>query len=602
MPLCRGNMKPKMLNFLRMVSLLCIAVLLVTSATGCSGQDNGRPLVATREGLIRGAIGRSVAGRLFYSFKGIRYAKPPVGSLRFQPPQRQLAWRGVADGLSHGNVCPQFDMLANNTLKGDEDCLFANVYTPHLPELSRPATAGLPVMVFIHGGGFSTGSGDDDIYGPSYFMDEDVVLVTFNYRLNTFGFFTTHDAAATGNYGLLDQVLLLQWVQDNIAAFGGDPHAVTIFGVSAGGASVSLLVLSPLAKGLFHHAITQSGSALASWALGSRKNSAAENLADLLECPMEDVAAMVECIREQPWEKIAEHTKTLKPGFQYQLRVDREAENPLIPEDPHLLLARGEFNLVPWMSGLTQEEGALFVPLLFSNKQVVEALSKGNLSEWVQAADLITASGVNKLDCGADPMKEAKRVYDFYVGDRGANASDLLPLVQGWADRHLVSPMVAEMTLASQHAPVYKYLLDYSGPGRLSLAHVDLFWPGVPDYGTTHGDDIPYLFSNDKLPLVQRGSPTHTMVRFMVNVWTTFARTGRPGSDLLPMPDWPVFTELHQRHMRLNTAPSVGERLFQERVDFWKTVPINEPWRHPVDTTCLDDSVSEDREQTDGDM
>ncbi|XP_043212859.1 juvenile hormone esterase-like [Amphibalanus amphitrite] len=595
-------MKPKTLNFLRMVSLLCTAALLVTSAAGCSGQDDGRPLIATREGLIRGAIGRSVAGRLFYSFKGIRYAEPPVGSLRFQPPQRHLAWRGVADGLSHGKVCPQFDKLANNTLKGDEDCLFANVYTPRLPDPSRPATAGLPVMVYIHGGGLVTGSGDDDIYGPSYFMDEDVVLVTFNYRLNTFGFFTTHDAAATGNYGLLDQVLLLQWVQDNIAAFGGDPHAVTIFGESAGGASVSLLMLSPLAKGLFHHAITQSGTALARWGLGSRKENAAEKLAALLGCPTEDVTAMVECIRKQPWKKIAEHTKTLKPGFQEQLRVDRDAENPLIPDDPHLLLARGEFNLVPWMSGLTQEEGAFFAPSLFANKRAVEALSEGNLSAWAQTAGLVTASGVNKLDCGADPMKEAKRVYDFYVGDRDVDTSSLLPLTQSWADRHLVSPMAAEMTLASQYAPVYKYLLDHIGPGRLSQADVNLFRPGVPDFGTTHADDILYLFSNDKLPPARRGTPTHTMVRFMVNVWTMFARTGRPGSDVLPMPDWPVFTELHQRHMRLNTAPSVGERLFQERIDFWKTVPINEPWRHPVeDGLCLGEPNPEGGEQRDGD-
>ncbi|KAF0310373.1 Liver carboxylesterase [Amphibalanus amphitrite] len=490
--------------------------------------------------------------------------------------------KGVADGLSHGNVCPQFDKLANNTLKGDEDCLFANVYTPHLPELSRPATAGLPVMVFIHGGGFVTGSGDDDIHGPSYFMDEDVVLVTFNYRLNT---------------------CCCCWVQDNIAAFGGDPHAVTIFGVSAGGASVSLLVLSPLAKGLFHHAITQSGTALASWVLGSPENNAAEKLAGLLDCSTEDVAAMVECIREQPWEKIAEHTKTLQPGFQDQLHVDREAENPLIPEDPHLLLARGEFSLVPWMSGLTQEEGALFVPLILGNRQVVAALSTGNLSAWARTADVVTADGVSKVDCGGDPIKEAKQVYNFYVGDRGINSSGLLPLVQAWTDRQFVSPMAAEMTLASHHAPVYKYLLDYDGPGRLSLAHVDLFLPGVPDYGTTHGDDILYLFSNDKLPLVQRGTPTHTMVRFMVNVWTTFARTGRPGSDVLPMPDWPVFTELHQRHMRLNAAPSVGERLFQERIDFWKTVPINEPWRHPVeDGLCLEGPNPEGGEQPDGDQ
>ena len=264
--------------------LLYVVLLLAAMTAGCVENDTGRPLVATREGLVRGAIARSAAGRLFYSFKGIRYARAPVGSLRFQPPQRHPGWSGIADGLSHGSVCPQLDFLANFTLKGSEDCLFANVYTPRLPTTPRSA-GGLPVMVFIHDGGFTMGRGDADVYGPQYFMDEDVVLVTFNYRLGALGFFTTHDGHASGNYGLLDQVLLLRWVQDNIAAFGGDPGSVTIFGESAGASSVSILVLSPLTRGLLHHAISQSGTAVAGlggWQQGDGSRQGAGEPAELL--------------------------------------------------------------------------------------------------------------------------------------------------------------------------------------------------------------------------------------------------------------------------------------------------------------------------------
>ena len=293
---------------------------------------------------------------------------------------------------------------------------------------------------------------------------------------------------------------------------------------------------------------------------------------------------MVECIRGQPWEKILQNTNG--EDMKFQARVDPEAETPLVPEDPRSLLTRGEFNLVPWMFGLNQEEGALFVPLLFRDKTLVSALLAGELSTWGRTVSLTTATNTSNLDCGADPIEEARKVYDFYLGDVNASEPSLLPLVRAWGDRMFVAPMAAETTLASRHAPVYQYLLDHTGPGRLSLAETDLFWPGVPDFGTTHADDILYLFSNAKLPLAARDSPTYTMIRFMVSLWTSFARTGRPSSAVLEMPDWPVFTEHHQRHMRLNSAPSVGERLFQERADFWQTVRINEPWRHVEETEC----------------
>ncbi|XP_037079054.1 carboxylesterase 4A-like [Pollicipes pollicipes] len=140
--------------------------------------------------------------------------------------------------------------------------------------------------------------------------------------------------------------------------------------------------------------------------------------------------------------------------------------------------------------------------------------------------------------------------------------------------------MSEEVRLASLHAPVYKYVLDYRGPGRLSAA--ELLGIDAPYMGPSHGDDLVYLFSNAKQAAYPADSPTYTMIRFMVSLWTSFARTGRPSSTVLPTPDWPVFTEQSQRHMRLNAEPSVGERLFEERVRIWQSVRMNEAWRHEV--------------------
>ncbi|KAF0291505.1 Esterase FE4 [Amphibalanus amphitrite] len=366
--------------------LLCTALLAAAVSAAGHIAHGYRPLVATREGRVKGVMDRSAGGHLFYCFKGIPYAQPPLRHLRFQAPQRHAGWRGIRDGIDHGNRCLQFDHLNNFTRVGDEDCLFVNVYSRQLPGQESSLT-GLPVLVLIHGGGFFFGSGDADEYGPHYFMDEPVVLVTFNYRLGAFGFFSTHDNAAPGNYGLLDQVVLLHWVQDNIANFGGDPKSVTIFGQAAGGSSVSLQVLSPLTKDLFHHAISQSGMSFSTFAARDSRKGSEKKLSKQLGCTKPDGRISVNCI------------------------------------------------------------------------------------------------------------------------------------------------------------------------------------------------------STDNLPRERPGSPGYAMTRFMVNLWTNFARTGQPRSDILLLPDWPIYTEQYQRHMRLNSQPALGERLFEERVNFWQTVAINEQWRHlPVKT------------------
>ena len=200
----------------------------------------------------------------YASFQEIRYALAPTGNLRFKSPEKYMPSGGISFDVSNESTvfCPQMaqNLDGSFTLDGVEDCLFLNVYVPQ--KAIDDKDLKLPVMVFIHGGSLITGSGNFRDYGPIHFMDQDVVLVTINYRLGPFGFFFMGEDHVSGNAGLKDQVMALQWVQDNIQSFGGDPNLVTIFGESAGSFSVSVHILSPLSVNLFHRSIMQSRSAI----------------------------------------------------------------------------------------------------------------------------------------------------------------------------------------------------------------------------------------------------------------------------------------------------------------------------------------------------
>ncbi|XP_049947775.1 venom carboxylesterase-6-like [Schistocerca serialis cubense] len=197
--------------------------------------------VETQEGPLRGELLETYTGNPMFRFLGIPHAEPPVGDLRFQPPVKKAAWSEVRDALSMASHCPQ---RKSGLPSGDEDCLYLNVYGPGTPSQSATKKA---VMVWIHGGCFTEGSGESA--KPNYFVDNDVIVVSINYRLGLLGFLSTGDGVVPGNMGLKDQTEALRWVQRNIAAFGGDPDKVTIFGQSAGGASVHYHVLSSSSKG-----------------------------------------------------------------------------------------------------------------------------------------------------------------------------------------------------------------------------------------------------------------------------------------------------------------------------------------------------------------
>ncbi|XP_033221036.1 esterase SG1-like [Belonocnema kinseyi] len=211
--------------------------------------SNNDPLVKIPQGLLKGTHLETRNGRKISVFLGIPYAKPPIGKLRFRSPVPAEKWKGLRLAHTEGNMCPQ---LKSKNLLGDENCLYLNIYTPILEFNSTLINSKknlLPVMVWIHGGGFKTGSGSFTVYGPSYILDKDVILVSINYRLGVLGFFTTGDLLVPGNMGLKDQVLALKWVQENIHFFGGDPDKVTIFGQSSAGACVNLHTISDASKG-----------------------------------------------------------------------------------------------------------------------------------------------------------------------------------------------------------------------------------------------------------------------------------------------------------------------------------------------------------------
>ncbi|XP_038219763.1 esterase FE4-like [Zerene cesonia] len=253
--------------------------------------------IKVSEGVLEGSKVDNVYGKPYFSFKGIPYAEPPVGDLRFKAPKPRTPWIGVREAKEHGPESCQYNILLpqSTECKGDEDCLYLNVYTPNI-EPENP----LPVMVYIHGGGFVCGRGNSEQYGPEFLIKHNVILVTINYRLGILGFLCLDTEDIPGNAGMKDQVAALRWVQNNISNFGGDPDNVTIFGESAGAASVSAHLVSPMTKGLFKRAIMQSGTSLCPWVQTYGARDRAILLARELGCECKDDKEIYEFFKNQP--------------------------------------------------------------------------------------------------------------------------------------------------------------------------------------------------------------------------------------------------------------------------------------------------------------
>ncbi|XP_063223180.1 juvenile hormone esterase-like isoform X2 [Bacillus rossius redtenbacheri] len=513
------------------------------------------------QGRLRGQkVTSRASGATYYSFQGIPYAKPPVGPLRFKPPEDPEPWTGTRDALEEGAVCLQPKMRSNET-EGSEDCLFLNVYTPQMPETTPKA-----VMVWIHGGRFMVGSGNTEPYGPDFLVAEDVILVTINYRMAAFGFLYLEGADVTGNNGLRDQVMALKWVRDNIAQFGGDPGNVTIFGQSAGGACVHYLMLAPLAAGLFHRAIAQSGTV----SIGSRHisveaaNQRARRVAALLGCSSEDSQGVVDFLRAVPAERFVsnkarasareELQQALNDAFAPSYEVGPDA---LLPDTPGRLLERGQFTKVPFMTGVTSSEGkgmALMGPV--SSK--LSGLEQDPTS--MVPNDLKSGIPADKLNHVANLIKT------FYFGEKQIGEDTIPQYIDLQSDQVNVFPMHRTVRLNTRWSPepTYVYLFDYVGaPGFSMMPLAGDKYPGV-----AHMGELPFLFQDARKPSFPPGSSDSAMRREMVQLWTTFARTGCPTSDALNV-TWLPATQDKERYLRIDGGFAMESDMFKSRMDFW---------------------------------
>ncbi|KAF2885849.1 hypothetical protein ILUMI_20322, partial [Ignelater luminosus] len=318
--------------------------------------------IKIEQGVLQGKYAQTLKGRTFSSFTGIPYAKPPIGELRFKRSIPAEPWEGVLDATKSHPMCPQINVYLNDyTPKGEEDCLYLNVFTPQLPDSKKEL---LPVIFYIHGGGFMCGKAD--WYGPEILLDQNVILVSTNYRVGALGFISTGDEVVPGNNGLKDQNLALRWTKKNIKQFGGDPNKITVFGQSAGGASTHYHTLSPLSRDLINGAIMNSGTALGSWSFDSTGENAknTKKLAKLLDCPTTSSLEMVECLRKVDAIKIVEQDKNFgvwsyHPMVPFKPVIEPDLEGAFLTEDPIHIIKSGKAAKVPIMTGLTSEDGAL---------------------------------------------------------------------------------------------------------------------------------------------------------------------------------------------------------------------------------------------------
>ncbi|XP_042893909.1 cholinesterase 2-like, partial [Penaeus japonicus] len=444
-------------------------------------------------------------GRHVYAFKGIPYAQPPVGELRLRDPVAAAPWEGVRDGTVTPPKCPQREYKGRSfEVIGKEDCLYLSVYTP------RAYKSNLPVMVWFHGGGFRSGSGDRE---PR--LAKDLVVVTVHYRLGLLGFLSTEDDVLPGNLGLKDQTMALRWVKDNIHDLGGDPDKVTIFGVSAGGASVHYHILSPMSKGLFTRAIMQSGSALCPWALASNHAKMAIEVMQRLNCsdvtfPPLDTRGLLACLQEVPVKDLLELPSLELKISEFAPRVD----GAFLPDHPAVLLQEGRFNAVDLISGTTEQEGASFTKYFFAKEEFARYIN-----------DHFT-TGVPEmlfLQDGDSPADMARRIFFQYVGDLQALPGDKQRLIEMFGHRFNIVCQ-DETALLHARAPSGKKVFAYEFSHRpFARAYHDSLSFGTERYAG-HLDDLQFLFEGVAPPL---SHPQDRFVsRLMMAMWTNFAETG----------------------------------------------------------------------------
>ena len=511
------------------------AIFLLLIALGHTEDDKLQVetrVVNTPLGPVKGLkLENQQTGKPLYEFRGIRYGKPPVGPLRFKQPVPVEKWEDTLDATTFGAACPQFinEMMADfKPRKMSEDCLFLNVYVPAELDLNKKLT----VMVWIHGGGLTLGFGDQ--YDGGWIATEgNVIIVTINYRMNLFGFLSVGHPASKGNYGLWDQKLALQWVHDNIHAFGGDPESVTIFGQSGGGWSTSFQSLIPSNRGLFQRVISQSGVVGRINLLP--KNSIQDLLKDLKKktaCPTDDMYKFVDCLREKTMEELVNTTDFMSSlpndkldiNMYYQPVVDGD----LYPEHPIWRLEDSNseetkfFESLDFMTGTTSNEGSLVYMMIMPSVQEHYGFNSTEGIPTKFVCQGVVSPFVDRYFYGDSNIK--KKICEFYT-DHNSLADQSMRVSNFMADIFFgVSTIEMLEFHASSKRKTFQYV--FSKPSERTLMGPPPSWAK----GVGHGEELQYMFDAGTILPSLKGpglsENDQVFSKRLIRYWTSFAKSG----------------------------------------------------------------------------
>jgi para-nitrobenzyl esterase len=511
----------------RILTLLALAFAVALSGLAFAAEDT----IKVDGGLISGTAADGVR-----SFKGIPFAAPPVGELRWKAPQPVAAWEGVRKCEAFGPECPQApyptgSMFYSPPKKQSEDCLYLNVWT------AGKAGDKRPVMVWIHGGALTRGTGATPTYDGTSFAKKGVVLVTINYRLGPLGYLAHPELTAespqhaSGNYGVLDQIAALKWVQKNIAAFGGDPKTVTIFGESAGSWSVNVLVASPLAKGLFHRAIGESGGTFGPMTY-LKEDRAKLTAAEKVGAAFAKAAGAdsIKALRAIPAEKIIDVFNNDAEGKKF--RTAPNVDGWVLPDEIRNIFAKGKQNDVPVIVGSNANEmTTLTVPATIP--KTLEDYHKRIATQYGEMA------------------KEFDSVYPVKT-DADAGGAYLAVL----RDVTFTLPMRtwARMT-STGRSKAYLYQFSHVPPN-----------PNSKYLGAYHAGEIAYVFDNLNPQNALIGGADRKLAETMSAYWVNFAKTGDPNGKGLPK--WTAYNTKDEPYMDLGDVVQVRNHLLKTQLDF----------------------------------
>ncbi|MDE2977467.1 MAG: carboxylesterase family protein [Acidobacteriota bacterium] len=534
-------------------SLLTLCLCPIAAVWACGAVDEPEAagpgvVIETSYGKVEGAPvddGRGPAGDVL-AFRGVPYAAPPAGDLRWRPPRPPAAWDGVRPALESGAPCwqrisPDTSIWSRGEIDRSEDCLYLDLWT------AADGAGPRPVMVWFHGGSHEVGHGSSLIFDGSALARKGVVLVSINYRLGPFGFLA-HEAltaesehGSSGNYGLLDKIAALRWVRDNAAAFGGDPERVTIFGQSAGSMSVCSLVASPLAAGLFHRAIGQSAGCFTP--LESLEQAERRGMLLAGELGVGEDAAAAEAagaMRAASPEDVLAGSGSSGWSAGAKIVVD----GWYLPDRPSAIYARGEHNRVPMMVGFMGDESrALFAPGPALERP---ALARQLEEQYGEAAPGLLAA------YAAEAEQAPAAVPSLILSDT----------IFGWGSRSWVRHA------AAAGGDAWLYYIPHAPPVfRLYLPdRPDLGGEGGPRrMGAYHSGDLAYVFGNTDLVGINWEDWDHEIAGLLSSYWTNFAKTGDPNGGGLP--EWPRYQP--ETDLALVVGDTVGAEsgVLREKLD-----------------------------------